>query len=115
VKPSKFSRDWSFRIQDILEAIDKIEQYTKNMMVSEFKKNQLVVDAVIRNFEIIGEASAHIPHAVRSAYPDVPWKQMTAMRNILIHEYFGVNLGTVWQTVQTRLPALKQQLSILTK
>lgn len=84
------------------------------MTASEFKKNKLVVDAVIRNFEIIGEASTHIPYTFRSAHPDVPWKQMTAMRNVLIHEYFGVNLGTVWQTVQTRLPTLKQQLLELT-
>ncbi len=89
VKPSKSSRDWSFRIKDILQAIDSIEQYTKNMTVSEFKKNKLVVDAVIRNFEIIGEASVHIPDAFRSAHPDVPWKQMTAMRNILIHEKYA--------------------------
>ena len=105
MKPSKSSRDWPFRIKDILEAIDSIEEYTKNMTASEFKKNKLVVDAVIRNFEIIGEASVHIPHAFRDPHPDIPWKQMAAMRNVLIHEYFGVNVGTVWQTVQTRLPS----------
>ncbi len=76
---------------------------------------RFVVDAVIRNFEIIGEASVHIPHAFRSANPDIPWKQMTAMRNILIHEYFGVNLGTIWQTVEIRLPTLEQQLLELTE
>lgn len=113
MKLSKFSRDWSFRIKDILQAIDKIEKYTKNMTLSEFKKNELVIDAVIRNFEIIGEASVHVPHAFRSTHPDIPWKQMTAMRNVLIHEYFGVNIGTVWQTVQIRLPTLKQQLLAL--
>jgi len=110
VKPSKSSRDWSFRIKDILQAIDKIELYTKNMTVSEFKKSTLVVDAVIRNFEIIGEACVHIPHDFRIAHPDIPWKQMAAMRNLLIHEYFGVNEGLVWQTVQVRLPALRLQL-----
>lgn len=72
MKPSKSSRDWSFRIKDILQAIEKIEQYTKNMTASEFKQNSLVVDAVIRNFEIIGEASVHIPLAFRNAHPDVP-------------------------------------------
>jgi uncharacterized protein with HEPN domain len=115
VKLSKYSREWPFRIKDILQAIDKIEAYTTNMTASEFKKNGLVIDAVIRNFEIIGEASVHISHEIRIAYPDIPWKQMAAMRNVLIHEYFGVNLGTVWQTVQTRLPALKEQLLSLIK
>lgn len=113
MKLNKSSRDWPFRIKDILQAIDSIEEYTKNMTASDFKKNNLVVDAVIRNFEIIGEASVHIPDTFRSNYPDIPWKQMAAMRNILIHEYFGVNLGTIWQTVQTRLPTLKQQLLAL--
>lgn len=110
MKPSKSSRDWPFRIKDILEAIDKIETYTQNMTASEFEKNRLVIDAVVRNFEIIGEASVHIPLPFREAHPDVPWKQMAAMRNLLIHEYFGVNIGTLWQTVRLRLPSLKQQL-----
>lgn len=105
----------SFRIRDILEAIDKIEQYTKNITLSEFKKNTLVTDAVIRNFEIIGEASVHIPEEFRHLHPDVPWKQMAAMRNLLIHEYFGVNDELVWQTIQVRLPILKQLLLPLTQ
>lgn len=113
MKPRKSSRGWSFRIKDILQAIESIEEYTKNVTTSDFKKNKFLVDAVIRNFEIIGEASVHIPDTVRNAHPDIPWKQMAAMRNVLIHEYFGVNLGTVWQTVQARLPVLKQQILAL--
>ena len=110
MKPSKSSREWPFRIKNILQAIDKIELYTKNVTAAKFKKNDLMIDAVIRNFEIIGEASVHVPHEVRIAYPDIPWKHMIAMRNILIHEYFGVNEGTIWLTVLERLPTLKQQL-----
>ena len=113
MKPSKSSRSCSFRIKDILQAIDNIEQYTQNMTAFQFKKNKLVIDAVIRNFEIIGEASVHIPQAFRNDHSHVPWKQMTAMRNILIHEYFGVHLGTIWQTLQIELPTLKQQLLLL--
>lgn len=94
MKPSKSSRDWLFRIKDILQAIDKIEQYTQDLTVSKFKNNSLVVDAVVRNFEIIGEASVHIPLEIKNTYPDIPWKQMAAMRNLLIHEYFGVNVNT---------------------
>ncbi len=110
MKPSKSSRDWLFRIRDILHAIEKIEKYTKDMTISEFKKDELVVDAVIRNFEVIGEASNSIPDEVQIAHPDIPWKQMIAMRNFLIHEYFGVDITAVWQTAHIHLPALKDQL-----
>lgn len=110
MKQSKFSRDWSFRIKDILHAIDKIEHYTKDMTASEFKKNELVIDAVIRNFEIIGEASNGIPLTIQNTHPYIPWKQMITLRNFLIHEYFGVDVSTVWQTARIHLPALKVQL-----
>lgn len=113
MKQSKSSRDWSFRIKDILRAIENIEKYTARMTFARFKKNQLVIDAVIRNFEIIGEASNHIPKTIQSAYPSIPWRQMTAFRNFLIHEYFGIDFNTIWQTARVHLPALKESLKAL--
>lgn len=111
MKPSKSSsREWGYRVKDILGAISKIEKYTENMTLSEFRKSSLVIDAVVRNFEIIGEASNNIPKSIQLLYPEVPWKQMTEMRNFLIHEYFGVDVHTVWQTAQKHLPPLKTQL-----
>lgn len=107
------SREWAFRIQDILKAIDKIELYIDGMTLTHFKKNELVIDAVVRNLEIIGEASKSIPVAVRRSYPAVPWDQMSGMRNILIHEYFGVDLKTVWHTVKHHVPILKKQLETM--
>lgn len=107
MKPNKSSREWSFRVKDILHAIEKIELYTQNMTVSEFRKNQLVIDAVIRNFEIIGEASNQVPQAIQHAHQQIPWRQMIALRNFLIHEYFGVDLNTVWETARVHLPRLK--------
>lgn len=104
------SRDWLFRIQDILKAIDKIERYLKKTPLKEFKKNELIADAIIRNFEIIGEARKNIPAHVRSEYPDIPWTQMSGMRDVLIHEYFGVDLETVWHTAKHYLPPLREQL-----
>lgn len=104
------SREWIFRIHDILKSIDKIERFIKGMSLIKFKKNELVIDAVIRNLEIIGEASKSIPIAVRRLYPEIPWEQMSGMRNILIHEYFGVDAKIVWHTVKKSLPVLQKQL-----
>lgn len=114
MKLSKSSRDWSFRIKDILQAIERIEEYTKGMTASEFKKKQIVIDAVIRNFEVIGEASNSVPRIVQHAHPQIPWKQMIALRNFLIHEYSGVDVNTVWQTAHLHLPILKKQLLAMT-
>jgi uncharacterized protein with HEPN domain len=113
VKRSKSSRSWFLRIEDILNSIEKIEEYTKNMTLAEFTKNQLIIDAVVRNFEILGEASKHIPLSVQKSYPHIPWKQMVEMRNFLIHEYTGVDISTVWQTARNHLPTLKKQLSTI--
>jgi len=71
------SRDCSVRIQDILRAIEKIGRFTKRMTLNQFKKNELVIDAVVRNLEIIGEASRSIPATVKRAHADIPWKQMS--------------------------------------
>jgi uncharacterized protein with HEPN domain len=104
------SRDWVFRVQDILKAINKIETYLSKMSLAQFQKNDLVLDAVLRNIEIIGEASKNIPLSIRRSYTDIPWDQMNGMRNILIHEYFGVDTNTVWHTAKKHLPILKKQL-----
>lgn len=107
------SRDYFFRIQDILKAIDKIERFTKRLRFTQFKKNELVIDAVVRNLEVIGEASKNIPASVRHSHPGIPWEQMSGMRNILIHEYFGVDVKVVWHTAKKSLPSLKKQLQEL--
>jgi hypothetical protein len=109
------SRDWLFRVQDILLSIDKISRFTKKMTLSQFKKNELVMDAVVRNLEIIGEASKNIPLAVKRLYPDIPWKQMSGIRDILIHEYFGVDVKIVWHTAKKSLPSLQKQLKELSQ
>ena len=106
MKPNKSSKDWSFRIKDISYAIEKIEKYTHGLNVTQFKKNELIIDAVIRNLEIIGEASNSIPSATQHEYHHIPWRQMIAMRNFVIHEI-------IWQTIQKELPALKKQLEPL--
>ncbi len=90
-----------------MKAIQKIEAYIEGMTASQFKKNELVIDAVVRNLEIIGGAGKNIALTTRRLYPDIPWDQMNGMRNILIHEYFGVDVATVWHTAKTHLIPLR--------
>lgn len=113
MKPNKSSRDWSFRIKDILHAIEKIERYTKGITLTEFKRNELVIDAVIRNLEVIGESCNAIPLAIQKIHPHIPWRQIIGLRNVLIHEYFGVDVNAVWQTAHTHLPVLKHKLLLM--
>ena len=82
-------RSWKFRFEDIIEALDRIFRYVKDLDYDGWIKDQKTIDAVIRNLEIIGEAAANVPHEIQDLYADIPWYQMKGMRNILIHEYFG--------------------------
>ena len=109
----KSSRPWSFRIRDILDAIEKIQKFTEGMTFAEFDKNTMVLDAVVRNFEIIGEAGNHIPISIQNQYPGVPWKQIVSMRNSLIHEYFGADNSVIWDTIQIHLTHLNSQLLLI--
>lgn len=106
-------REWKFRLQDILEAIDRIYRYTKDMDFGVWQKDEKTVDAVIRNLEIIGEAASHIPAEIEEKYSQVPWKEMRGIRNILAHEYFGVDLEVIWRTVQEDLLLVKEHLEEL--
>lgn len=110
MKHEKSSRNWALRIQDILHSIDKVAHYLGKITLTEFRKNELVIDAVVRNIEIIGEASNSIPTSIKNCYPNIPWKEMNGMRNVLIHEYFGVEADIVWHTAKRQLPQLKKQL-----
>jgi uncharacterized protein with HEPN domain len=77
--------------------MSRILEYTADLDFIQFKQRYIVVDAVIRNFEIIGEASKHIPKEITEKYPELPWKKMYALRNILMHEYFGIDYEMIWE------------------
>ncbi len=108
-------RDVKLFLNDILDSIEKIEKYTADITFKDFSNNQMIIDAVVRNFIIIGEASTYIPPEMHDKYPEIPWKKMKAMRNIVVHEYFGVKLNTTWNTAKKSLPKLKKELTKVIK
>jgi len=94
-------------LEDILEAMKKIERYTKDKDIEEFRSDPMMVDAILRNLEVIGEASTNLSSEFREKNPDIPWKRMIGLRNIVIHEYFGVDLNIIWRIVTKDLPETK--------
>lgn len=99
-------RDWLFRINDILGAISAVETYVEGMSYEDFIADRKTVDAVIRNLIIIGEAACHLPEEIPLNHPEIPWNEMRAMRNFVVHEYFGISDKILWDTIQTDLPPL---------
>lgn len=97
-------------IEHILLSISKINDYTKSMSKSAFERNEMVQDAVIRNIEIIGEATKKVSENLKTTYHKIPWKEMAGMRDKLIHDYMGVDTDVVWQTIELDLPELDRLL-----
>jgi uncharacterized protein with HEPN domain len=102
-------RDYRLYLDDILEACRKIRQFTEGMSFQDFERDLKTQDAVIRNFEVIGEAAKRLPEKIRSQYQDIEWAKIIGFRNILIHEYFGVKLETVWSAIEEKLSDLEEQ------
>ncbi len=92
----------------IRDAIETIGEYIEGVAYEQFSSNKMIIDAVVRELEIIGEASNNFTEEFRQKYPDMSWRRMKDMRNFLIHEYFGVNTKVVWETCQNDLPALQR-------
>lgn len=100
-------RSYRLFVEDIRDSVEKIERYIKGLSYEEFIENEIVIDAVIRNLEVIGEASTNIPEDIREKYSVIPWKRMIGLRNIMIHGYFGVDLGIIWEIITRNLPETK--------
>jgi len=103
-------RDVRVYIEDILESITKIEDYTKEISEEDFYGNTQVQDAVLRRLEIIGEAVKNIPQEFRDNYSEIPWKKIAGMRDILTHKYFRVNLERIWKVVREDIFDLKVKM-----
>ncbi len=102
-------REDRFYLLDILECISRIESYTSEGRET-FMNTQIIQDAVVRNFEIIGEATKQMSSVFRDAYPEVPWKKIAGLRDVLIHDYVRVDLAEVWGVIEKNLPVLKAQV-----
>jgi uncharacterized protein with HEPN domain len=106
-------RDDTVYLRHILEAMGLIEEYLAGIDYAAFSKTRLVQDGVIRQFEIIGEATKNLSRQVRDMAPDVPWKNMAGMRDKLSHQYFGVDMQAVWMTARQDLPAVRHAIEEL--
>lgn len=99
-------REWHFYIDDMIDFAQQVSNYTAGLDQTAFFANRLIHDATLRNMELIGEAATHVPEKVRQSFTDIPWRQIIATRNRLIHGYLGIDADTVWSIVQSDIPAL---------
>jgi uncharacterized protein with HEPN domain len=105
------TRDMRPYIQDILESIEAIEEYVQFTTEDQFYKNRQLQDAVLRRLEIIGEAVKNLDEDFKNRYPEIPWKKIAGLRDVLIHEYFGVSLKRIWRVIKIDLVDLKSKIS----
>ncbi len=109
------TRDIRVYIEDILDSITKIQQYTQTIDEQDFLTNTQLQDAVLRRLEIMGEAVKNIPQAFRDRYPQIPWKKIAGLRDVLIHEYFGVNMRRAWKVAKQDIFVLSDELKKVKK
>lgn len=108
-------REYIDYIQDIIDAINNAQNFTKGITYDAFREDIKTAFAVVRTLEVIGEAVKNIPETIRNKYPNIPWKEMAGMRDKLIHEYFGVNYEVVWDTIKIELPDIKLKFEAIFK
>ena len=108
-------RDWRLFLLDIRESASRVLEYVGSMSREEFLSDSRTVDAVICNLAIIGEAAKKVPADIRRQYPAVEWKKMAGLRDIVVHDYFGIDEDIIWDVVSVKMPKLSQQMEMLTR
>jgi uncharacterized protein with HEPN domain len=104
------ARNWHIRIEDMLGAIAKIERYAKGLSHTQFHEDERTIDAVVRNLIVIGEAARLVPDEIAERHPEIAWTKMRGLRNLAVHEYFGVDADILWETIQHDLLPLASML-----
>ncbi len=111
MKPSE--RDPILYISDIILSMERVKEYITGLDFQHFKWDYKTVDAVIRNFEIIGEATKNLPNEIKDKYPSIPWEEMYRLRNRISHEYFGVDYEIIWDIATRHLPVNCEEMKIV--
>ena len=106
-------RSYLLYLEDILTSTNKILKYSGNYSYEELLKDEMRIDAIIRNFEIIGEASSNIPQEIRDKYPFIEWRNISDFRNVLAHEYFGIDYEIMWEIIRDKLPELQRGIQTI--
>ncbi|MEW6027191.1 MAG: DUF86 domain-containing protein [Planctomycetota bacterium] len=108
-------REYRLFLKDILTSARKIIEYAGNKSRKDLARNQMLTDAVARNLEIIGEAVKNIPADIKHKHQEIEWKKIAGLRDILVHEYFGIDYDVLWDIVRNKVPQLKEQISLALK
>lgn len=106
-------RSYLLYLEDILTSATKIQNYAGNSSYEDLIKDEMKIDAIIRNFEIIGEASSNISNEIKEKYSFIEWRKISDFRNILVHEYFGINYKIMWDIIKNKLPVLEKSIQSL--
>ena len=104
------SREYRLFLEDMRRACEKVIRFTQQMTCEQFVADEKTFDAVMRDLEIVGEAAKHIPPEVRAQHPDIDWQKIGGLRDVVIHEYFGIDIEIIWDIVTREVPVLHQQL-----